>query len=78
MGSQRRVSGDGDGDGDGDYLHHFADRIEGTPHDEEAGQLVDEHGPHPGRHRVSLRRTKVDVQHQYRYTNAIQREKKGV
>jgi len=52
------------------HSHHLADRVQRTPHDQEAGQLVDEHGPHPRSHRVGLWRPEVDVQHQHRHTDA--------
>ena len=39
-------------------------------HDEQPGQDVNEDPFDPWRHLVSLRRTKVDVQHDDRHTNA--------
>lgn len=59
-----------------EHIHHLADRIKWTPHHQEARQLIDEHGAHPGRHRVRLRRTEVDVQHQHRHADAASRKKK--
>lgn len=60
------------------HSHHLADRIERTSHDQEAGQLVDEHGPHPRSHRVRLRRPEVNVQHQYSHTDAASKRNRVV
>ena len=45
-------------------------RLDGSLHDEEPGEEVDEDSPHPGRHQVSLGRPEVDVEHHHRHADA--------
>lgn len=42
---------------------HAVNRIDGSTHHQQPWQVLDEDGAHPRGHRVRLRRTEVDVQH---------------